>query len=109
MIEKGICDKWFNWNPSNCQCECDKSCDVGEHLDYRNCNSRERLVEKLVEECSENTDKKNLRPNKMIFYNSTLNDYEKLCSFCERCSCAIYIVLFVIFLLLYCYLLFFIL
>ena len=25
------------WNPSNCECECDKSCDVGEYLDYSNC------------------------------------------------------------------------
>ena len=24
----------FIWNPSNCECECDKSCDIGEHLDY---------------------------------------------------------------------------
>ena len=31
------CDKGFIWNPSNCECECDKSCDVGEYLDYENC------------------------------------------------------------------------
>ena len=29
-----MCDKGFIWNPSNCECECDKSCDVGEYLDY---------------------------------------------------------------------------
>ena len=23
-------DKGFIWNPNNCECECDKSCDVGE-------------------------------------------------------------------------------
>ena len=28
LIEKGICDKGFIWNPDNCECECDKSCDV---------------------------------------------------------------------------------
>ena len=28
LIEKGICDKGFIWNPSNCECECDESCDV---------------------------------------------------------------------------------
>ena len=22
-------------NPSNCECECDKSCDIGEYLDYK--------------------------------------------------------------------------
>ena len=46
----------------------------------------ERLIGKLVEECSENID-----GNKMI-YNSTLNDYEKICN-----SCIVYIVLLAIF------------
>ena len=54
MIDKGVCDKEFIWNPSNCECECDKSCDIGEYLDYENCKCREKLVDKLVEECAEN-------------------------------------------------------
>ena len=33
LINKGLCDKGFIWNPSNCECECDKACDVGEYLD----------------------------------------------------------------------------
>ena len=45
LIDKGICDKGFNWNPSNC--ECDKSCDVGEHLDYKNCKCGKSIVDKL--------------------------------------------------------------
>ena len=24
LIDKGICDKGFNWIHSNCECECDK-------------------------------------------------------------------------------------
>ena len=51
MIEKGICDKRFVWNLSNCGCQCDKSCDIGKYLDYKNCKWRKRLVDKLVEEC----------------------------------------------------------
>ena len=31
LINKGICDKGFIWNPSNCECECDKTCDIGEY------------------------------------------------------------------------------
>ena len=54
MIDKGVCDKGFIWNPSNCKCECDKSCDIGEYLDYENCKCRKRLINKLVEECTEN-------------------------------------------------------
>ena len=26
---KGVCDEGFIWNPSNCECECDKSGNVG--------------------------------------------------------------------------------
>ena len=36
LIDKGICDKGFSWNPSNCECECDKNCDFNEYLDYEN-------------------------------------------------------------------------
>ena len=76
LIDKGICGKGFNWNPSNYECEYDKSCDVGEYLDYKNCKCRKRLVDKLAEECSKNIDEKELLRNKMIS-NSTLNYYEK--------------------------------
>ena len=53
LIDKEVCDKGFIWNPSNCACECDKSCDVGEYLEYENCKCRKKLVDKLVEECTE--------------------------------------------------------
>ena len=54
LIDRGVCDKGFIWNPSNCECECDESRDVGEYLDYKNCKCKKRLVDKLVEECTEN-------------------------------------------------------
>ena len=86
LIDKIICDKGFISNPSNCDCECDKSCNVGECLDHKNCKCRNKLVNKLIEECIENID-----ANEMI-YNETLN--KNVCN-----SCTIYIVLFVIFLI----------
>ena len=60
LIDKEICDKGFIWNPSNFECECDKSFVVGEYLDNKNWKCRKRLVDNLVEECSENTDEKKL-------------------------------------------------
>ena len=45
------CDKGYIWNPSNCACECDKLCDIGQYLDYKNCICRKSLIDKLVEEC----------------------------------------------------------
>ena len=60
LMYKGVCDKGYSWNPTNCECECDKSCDFGEYLDYENCKCRERLVDKLVEECNDNIDEAKL-------------------------------------------------
>ena len=54
MIDEDVCHKGFTWNPSNCECEFDKSCDVREYLDYENCKCKKRLVDKLVEECTKN-------------------------------------------------------
>ena len=85
LIDKGICDTGFIWNSSNCEFQCDNSCDIGEYLDYKNCKYRNKLVDKLAEECSETID-----GNKMV-YNKTLNDYRK-----KYNSCTIYIILFVI-------------
>ena len=34
LNEEGSYDKGFISNPSNCECECYKSCGVGESLDY---------------------------------------------------------------------------
>ena len=66
---------------------------TGEYLDYKNCKRRKKIIDKLVEECSENID-----GNEML-YNETLdvisfNVYKKVCS-----SCMVYIVLFVVFLI----------
>ena len=87
MIDKGICGKEFIWNPSNCECEYDKSCDFGEYLDYANCICRKRIIDKPIEECSENIEKE--------LYSNEINDYEKICN-----SCRVFIVLFIIFFIL---------
>ena len=69
---KGICDKGFIWNLSNCDCECDKLCDIGEYLDYKNCKCRKKLVDELVEEFSKNID------GKEMIYNKNWNYYKNL-------------------------------
>ena len=47
-LNTSVCDKGFIWNPSNC--ECDKLCDAGDYLHYKNYKCRKRLIDKLVEE-----------------------------------------------------------
>ena len=60
MIDKGVYDKEFILSPSNCEGECDKSCSIGEYLDYSNWKCGKKLVDPLVEECTENIDETNL-------------------------------------------------
>ena len=93
LIDKGMCDKGFIWNPSNCECECDKSCDIGECLDYENCKCRKRILDKLIEDCSENIHENETLD--VIPLNAfPLNVYKKVCN-----SCIVYMVLFVVFLI----------
>ena len=42
LIDKGVCHKGFICNPSNCECGFDKSCNIGEYLDYKNCTCRKK-------------------------------------------------------------------
>ena len=53
LIDKGIFNKGFIWNPSDCESECDKTCDIGEYLDHANCKRRKKLLDKLIDECTE--------------------------------------------------------
>ena len=82
LIDNGVCDKGYIWNPSNC--ECDKSCDIAEYLDYQNCKCRKRLIDKLVDECTKTV--KEVKPA-IITLAENENSYK--CS-----SCITYTVLF---------------
>ena len=82
-----VCDKGHIWNPSNCACECDKSCGIGQYLDYKSYVCRNILVDKLVEECTNVTDGDRI-------YNKTLT----VTSPNDCASCTPYVVLFAVFL-----------
>ena len=86
LIDKRVCGEGFIWNPSNCECECDKSCDVVEYLDYENCKCRKKIVDKLVEECTETVEEVKLAK---IALAENENRYK--CS-----SCTLYIVLMIV-------------
>ena len=78
LVEKGVCDKGFIWNPSNCECECDKSCNISQYLDYSDCKCKKKLIDPLIEECTEND-------NETKIVNITVEN--------ENSSCKVYIVL----------------
>ena len=87
LINKMVCDKGYIWNPSNCACECDKSCGIGQYLDYKSCVCRNSLVDKLVEECTN------------IIHGDTICSKTLTVTSSNDCSsCTPYIVLFTTFL-----------
>ena len=92
LIDKGMCDKGFIWNPIDCECECDKSRDIGEYLDYKNCRCRKKIIDKVVEECSENID------GNELFYSETLDIISSSDNKTSN-SCVVYIILFSVFLI----------
>ena len=46
------CNKWYTWNPSTCECQCDKWCKTGQYLDYKNWVCKNKLIGRLIEECT---------------------------------------------------------
>ena len=85
LIDNERKDKRFTWNPNNCECECDKLCDIGEYLDYQNCKCRKKLADKLVEECTVNIDEVKIA-------GTVLFERRNEC----KSSCTIYVVLIAI-------------
>ena len=87
LMDKMVCDNGFSWNPNNFECECDKSCGIGEHIDFKSCVCKNTLIHKLVEECTSV-----VKENKVC--NETLNTISS-----DGCaSCTVYIILFAVFL-----------
>ena len=46
------CNKGYMWNPSNCECQCDKWCKTEQYLDHKNCVFKNKLIGRLIEECT---------------------------------------------------------
>ena len=81
-VDKGNRDKGFILNPTNCEYECEKLCDIGQYLGYESFKCRRELVDKLVEECTENIDEAKLAK-------ITLAQYKNMC----KQPCTLYFVL----------------
>ena len=46
------CNKGYMCNPSTCACECDMSCKPGQYLDYKKCVCKNKLIGKVISECT---------------------------------------------------------
>ena len=45
-------NKGDTWNPSTCACECDMWCKSGQYLDHKNCVCKNKLIGRVIVECT---------------------------------------------------------
>ena len=69
------------WNPSTCECQCDKWCKQGQYLDHKNCVCKNKLVGRIIEECTS------------VINETTINNKD------NATNNNIYLILFIIFLI----------
>ena len=46
------CTKGYTWNPSTCECQCDTWCKPGQYLDHKNSVWKNKLIGRVIEECT---------------------------------------------------------
>ena len=46
------CTKGYTWNPSTCECQCDTWCKPSQYLDHKNCICKNKLIGRIIEECT---------------------------------------------------------
>ena len=58
------------WNPSTCSWECDRYCETGQYLDYKNCVCRKKIIDNLIEQCTNivDMDIKNNTTNHLVIF-----------------------------------------
>ena len=44
--------KGYTWNPSTCECQCDMWCKPGQYLDHKNCICKNKLIGRIIGECT---------------------------------------------------------
>ena len=66
------CDKVYTWNPSICECQCDMWCKPGQYLVHKNCVCKNKLVGRLIEECTSVINETMMNNN----YYDNDNDYD---------------------------------
>ena len=69
LIDKGVCDKGYTFNPNNCKCECDKSCNTSQYLHYLDCKCKNKIIDLIIEKCTEYDDDKTKLFNKTVTKN----------------------------------------
>ena len=61
------CTKGYMWNPSTWECQCDMWCKTGQYLNYKNWVCKNKLVGKVIAECTSVINETMINNNKNIF------------------------------------------
>ena len=59
------------WNSSTCACECDMWCKPGQYLDYKKCVCKNKLIGKIISECTSLINETTINNKKNIDNNDT--------------------------------------
>ena len=66
------CTKGYMWNPSTCECQRGMWCKTGQYLDYKNCVCKNKLVGRVIAECTSVINETMINNNKNIDNNTTI-------------------------------------
>ena len=80
------CTKAYMWNPSTCACECDMWCKPGQYLDYKKCVCKNKLVSRVIAECTSVINETMMNDKKNI-----VNDDTTTSIFIGLCSAVMFI------------------
>ena len=62
------CEKFYMWNPSTCDCECNEVCKIDKYLDTKICSCKKCLIYRLKIECGDEI----LNPTETLIIKSSM-------------------------------------
>ena len=68
------CTKGYMWNPGTCACECDMWCKPGQYLDHKNCVCKNKLIGRVIAECTSVINESMMNNKKNISNDDTITN-----------------------------------
>ena len=68
------CNKGYMWNPSTCECQCDMRCKPGQYLDYKKCVCKNKLIGRVIAECTKVINETMINNNDNITNDNTITN-----------------------------------
>ena len=68
------CTRGYTWNLGTCECQCDMWCKTGQYLDYKNCVCKNKLVGRVIAECTNLINETMINNKKTISNDDTITN-----------------------------------